>query len=169
MIIFVLRLLVDLLDMINNVIFVRRDNVPVLKYKRVTDNAFAPIKADSASAGFDLKSAYHHVILPTGRSTVIQTDLQIDIPDGCYGRIASRSSLSVLNNIHVIAGVIDRNYRGNISVCVINLSNDSYRVQKGEKIGQLILEKIAYANIIEVDQLSETERGDKAFGSSGKF
>lgn len=169
MILFLLRLAVDFLDMVNICLSLKSDKAAVLKFRRVTDNAYAPVKADNGSAGYDLKAAYNHLILPTGKATAVHTDLQFDIPEGCYGRIASRSGLSVVNNVHVIAGVIDRNYRGNISVCLINLSNEIYHVHRGERIGQLILEKIAYATLQEEEELSATERGAKGFGSSGRF
>ena len=96
---------------------------------------------------------------------LIPTGWKFKLPPGTYGRIAPRSGLS-LKGIDVGAGVIDRDYRGEIKVLLINNSAQPFAVNKGDRIAQLICEKIVYPYIKE-DILDYTTRGDKGFGSTG--
>lgn len=95
------------------------------------------------------------------------TDIQIELPPGCYGRIAARSGLGLKYNIHVGAGVIDRDFRGNIGALLFNLGDTKFVIHKGDRIAQLICEKIYYCDIKEVANLSKTDRGENGFGSTG--
>uniref|UniRef100_A0A1B6CLU9 Deoxyuridine 5'-triphosphate nucleotidohydrolase n=1 Tax=Clastoptera arizonana TaxID=38151 RepID=A0A1B6CLU9_9HEMI len=139
----------------------------LLRFKKLSNKAFAPSKGSEYAAGFDLKSAGAHVIPPHGKGLVL-TDIQIALPEGCYGRIAPRSGLAWKNHIDVGAGVIDRDYRGNVGVVLFNHSPDPFCVQPGDRIAQLILEKIIYTDVEEVDKLDDTERGHGGFGSTGR-
>lgn len=98
---------------------------------------------------------------------LVKTDLQVMIPDGCYGRVAPRSGLAVKNFIDVGAGVIDSDYRGNVGVVLFNFSEDDFIVKKGDRIAQLICEKIEYPELKEETDLESTERGAAGFGSTG--
>ena len=89
------------------------------------------------------------------------------IPSGCYGRIAPRSGLAWKHSIDVGAGVVDEDYRGNVCVILFNLSDDDFCVQRGDRIAQLICERIAKTQLIECSQLDDTDRQDKGFGSTG--
>lgn len=90
------------------------------------------------------------------------------IPSGCYGRVAPRSGLAVKNFIDVGAGVVDSDYRGNVGVVLFNFSDEDFQVKKGDKVAQLICEKIEYPELIEEkENLTVTERGDAGFGSTG--
>lgn len=111
-------------------------------------------------------SAYDYTVPAHGRE-VVKTDLQVEIPDGCYGRVAPRSGLAVKNFIDVGAGVIDQDYRGNVGVVLFNHSENSFEVKKGDRIAQLICEQITYPELVEVDSLTETARGAGGFGSTG--
>ncbi|XP_072933448.1 deoxyuridine 5'-triphosphate nucleotidohydrolase [Epargyreus clarus] len=137
-----------------------------LKFTRLSDNAFPPVKGSEKAAGFDLKSAYDYVIPARGKE-LVKTDLQIELPSGCYGRVAPRSGLAVKNFIDVGAGVIDEDYRGNVGVVLFNHSDQDFPVKKGDRIAQLICEKIFYPDLLEVSNLSETKRADGGFGSTG--
>lgn len=95
------------------------------------------------------------------------TDIQIEIPFGCYGRVAPRSGLAAKNFIDIGAGVIDEDYRGNVGVVMFNHAEEEFEVKKGDRIAQLICEKIFYPDIEEVSTLSTTERGTNGFGSTG--
>ena len=86
---------------------------------------------------------------------------------GCYGRIAPRSGLAHKNFIDVGAGVIDSDYRGNVGVILFNFGEQDFEVKKGDRIAQLICEKIEYPDLIEEEELAESERGDGGFGSTG--
>ncbi|ALA62392.1 dUTPase [Turkeypox virus] len=101
---------------------------------------------------------------------LVMTDIIIDIPEGLYGRISPRSGLACNHFIDVGAGVIDRDYRGNIGILLFNFSKDVFYVNKGDRVAQLIFEKIAHPEIREVktvEELSITERGGSGFGSGG--
>ena len=91
----------------------------------------------------------------------------MNIPVTCYGRIAPRSGLAWKKHIDVGAGVIDADYRGNVGVVLFNHGEEDLQVKRGDRIAQLILEKISYADIVEVDDLDATARGDGGFGSTG--
>lgn len=145
-------------------------NESVLKFKKLSKNAESPFKASSNSAGYDLSSATNTTV-PSKGTTLVPTDLQLQIPEGCYGRIAPRSSLALKNSIDVGAGVIDSDFRGNIGILLFNFGSEDYKINQGDRIAQIICEKISYPILEEIkeeEELSATERGEKGFGSSGK-
>ncbi len=137
-----------------------------LLYVKMSSRAHSPTRATPYSAGLDLKSAEYKEILPHQRQ-VVCTNLQMKIPRGHYGRIAPRSGLSVTHNIDTCAGVIDADYRGEIKIVLHNHGEETFQVKPGEKVAQLICEKISLPATKEVQGLSDTERGQKGFGSSG--
>ncbi|XP_034836107.1 deoxyuridine 5'-triphosphate nucleotidohydrolase [Maniola hyperantus] len=138
----------------------------VLKFTRLSENAFPPVKGSEKAAGFDLKSAYDYTVTARGKE-LVKTDLQIELPSGCYGRVAPRSGLAVKNFIDVGAGVIDEDYRGNVGVVIFNHSDQEFIIKKGDRIAQLICERIYYPELVEVSNLTETKRADGGFGSTG--
>lgn len=89
------------------------------------------------------------------------------IPSGHYGRVAPRSGLAVKNSIDTGAGVIDEDYRGNVGVLLFNHSDVDFQINRGDRIAQLVLEKIITPTVVEVDSLDETERNTGGFGSTG--
>lgn len=137
-----------------------------LKFTRLSENAFPPVKGSERAAGFDLKSAYNYIVPARGKE-LVKTDIQVELPSGCYGRVAPRSGLAVKNFIDVGAGVIDEDYRGNVGVVLFNHSDTDFEVKKGDRIAQLICERIYYPVLEEVTNLSETKRAEGGFGSTG--
>ncbi|XP_075210735.1 deoxyuridine triphosphatase isoform X2 [Lycorma delicatula] len=93
--------------------------------------------------------AYDYEI-PAHGKVLIKTDLQIELPVGCYGRVAPRSGLSWKHHLDIAAGVIDEDYRGNVGVVVFNHADEAYSVKRGDRIAQLICEKIFYPEVEEV-------------------
>ncbi|XP_023945441.2 deoxyuridine 5'-triphosphate nucleotidohydrolase [Bicyclus anynana] len=140
--------------------------LPLLKFTRLSENAYPPVKGSEKAAGFDLKSAYDYTVAARGKE-LVKTDLQIELPSGCYGRVAPRSGLAVKNFIDVGAGVIDEDYRGNVGVVIFNHSDQPFSITKGDRIAQLICEKIYYPELVEVTDLTVTKRADGGFGSTG--
>lgn len=138
----------------------------VLRFVRLTSNAFAPVKGSKGAAGFDLKSAYTCIVPARGKA-VVMTDIKIELPSGCYGRVAPRSGLAANHSIDVGAGVIDEDYRGNLGVILFNHSDVDFAVTKGDRIAQIICERIFYPELLECKDLKDTERGDKGLGSTG--
>ena len=137
-----------------------------LKIVKLTEHAFVPTKGSPQAAGFDLYSPYDYIIKPRG-TTLVLTDLQISVPEGTYGRIAPRSSLA-LKFIQVGGGVIDRDYTGNVGIILFNHSDENFKITRGDRVAQLICEKIVNPDIQICTRLPNTNRGAQGFGSSGK-
>jgi dUTP pyrophosphatase len=138
----------------------------ILKVKRLTPHARLPIRGTPGAAGLDLCSASDGRLLPKSVNR-FPTDLAMEFPKGCYGRMASRSGLSYRNGIQVAAGVIDPDARGNIYIMLRNHTDKEFLVKKGDRLAQLIIEKYTHTDIQEVQDLSITDRGEKGFGSTG--
>lgn len=123
------------------------------------------------SAGVDLSANIEHdiEIKPLERK-LIGTGIFIEIPQGYEAQIRPRSGLAAINGITVIntPGTIDADYRGEIKVCLVNLSADSYILKNGDRIAQMIFAKYEKANFIISDNLTETKRGDGGYGHTGK-
>eukprot|EP01038_Epipyxis_sp_PR26KG_P004703 gene4703-6603_t len=138
----------------------------VLQVKRKSEFALLPTRGSEFAAGFDLSSAYDCVIPARGKG-IVKTDLSIAIPENTYARIAPRSGLAVKSFIDVGAGVVDYDYRGDVGVVLFNHSDVDFIISRGDRVAQLILERISMARVEEVDVLSETIRGAGGFGSTG--
>jgi dUTP pyrophosphatase len=124
----------------------------------------------TASAGMDLRANLNESVTlePLGR-TVVKTGLFIELPMGHEAQVRPRSGLAFKNGITVLnsPGTIDADYRGEIGVILVNLSDKAFVIQNGERIAQLIIAKHERAEWIEVKELSETSRGEGGFGSTG--
>jgi dUTP pyrophosphatase len=145
----------------------QRQNTPFLRVQKLSPSAQLPTKGSPDSAGWDLKAA-HETIVPARGKAIIATDLSIAVPDGCYGRIAPRSGLSWKKHTDIGAGVIDMDYRGPVGVVIFNHADTDLKIEVGDRVAQLILEKISYAEMVEVVVLDNTQRGEGGFGSTGK-
>jgi len=128
-----------------------------------------PTKAHKTDEGYDLYSNENIAIRP-GETVKISTGICLGLPEGYWAKIYDRSSMAA-KGLLVGGGVIDMGYRGEVLVCMTNLSNgledDTYLINKGDKIAQFVLKRHNHKDIVEVDSLDETERGEKGFGSSG--
>ncbi len=141
------------------------DPMAELRFVRLSNEAQAPWRASPSAAGLDLCSAYYYVVPANGQKLCF-TDLQIEFPENTYGRIAPRSSLALVYAIDVHAGVIDRDYRGNIGVLLFNHGSCDFRVKPGMRIAQLIVEKICIPRLVECSELNNTQHGSDGFGST---
>ena len=137
-----------------------------LRYVKLSENAVTPSRGSSDAAGFDLYAAEAALVKVGGRACV-KTDIQLEIPAGCYGRVAPRSGLAVKHGIDVGAGVIDRDFRGNVAVVLFNFGDSDFEIRPGDRVAQLIMERIVSVELVEMTALSASERGCKGFGSSG--
>lgn len=139
-----------------------------LKVKILHHSAILPQRAEPGSVGYDLCSIDEVVLRPFERKA-IDTGVAVELPPGVYGRIAPRSGNALKFGLDVMAGVVDPSYKGELKVILVSLSdnNAELRLPKGSKIAQLVLEYVATPDVVEVDQLSETERGSNGFGSTG--
>ena len=137
-----------------------------LRVRKMSPAATIPARGSPGAAGYDL-SAAHEATVPPHKRLLVKTDLAIAIPEGTYARIAPRSGLAFKKSIDVAAGVVDYDYRGNVGVILVNHADEPFEVKVGDRIAQLILEKIATPDVVEVDDLEETDRGAGGFGSTG--
>ena len=133
---------------------------------KLSDDATTPVRSSPYSAGLDLFSAECKIIPPCDRAR-IRTDIAVKLPPGTYGRIAPRSGLAANHFIGIGGGVIDGDFTGGIECVIFNHQNNPFQVTKGMRISQLVIEKISYPKLLEVDILEETERDGKGFGSTG--
>eukprot|EP00584_Thalassiosira_punctigera_P002845 CAMPEP_0172531522 /NCGR_PEP_ID=MMETSP1067-20121228/4897_1 /TAXON_ID=265564 ORGANISM="Thalassiosira punctigera, Strain Tpunct2005C2" /NCGR_SAMPLE_ID=MMETSP1067 /ASSEMBLY_ACC=CAM_ASM_000444 /LENGTH=175 /DNA_ID=CAMNT_0013315913 /DNA_START=173 /DNA_END=700 /DNA_ORIENTATION=- len=137
-----------------------------LQVKFLSEHAKMPTRGSPQSAGFDLSSA-EKTVVPAGGRAVVKTDLSVACPEGTYARIAPRSGLAVKKMIDCGAGVVDADYRGNVGVVLFNFGPEDFKVEIGDRIAQLILEKISMVPAMKVEDLTETQRGEGGFGSTG--
>ncbi len=141
-----------------------------INLKKLHPEAVIPTQAKSHDAGFDLYSLEPGILLPNERR-LFKTGISLAIPPGYYGRIAPRSGLALKQGLDVMGGVCDSSYRGDIGVILLNTNggdeSNHIRIEKGQKIAQIIFEKCHNANFILVDKLEETERMGNGFGSTG--
>jgi len=142
------------------------EHLQQVKIKKISDNAIIPTQANESDAGYDLYSVEDHHIKPAERR-IVKTGICISIPDGCYGRIAPRSGLAVKKGLDVLAGVIDSGYRDEVGVVLINLGSSPIDIGEGDRIAQIIFELCLSLEFVEAEDLSDSERGQGGFGSSG--
>ncbi|KAI0774026.1 dUTP pyrophosphatase [Fomes fomentarius] len=146
----------------------KADLAPVsgLLIKRHSDKARLPTRGSALAAGYDLYSSETKVIPARGKA-LVDTQISVAVPAGTYGRVAPRSGLASKFMIDTGAGVIDADYRGIVFVLLYNLSDQDFTVNEGDRIAQLILERIVTPDVVEVQDLDDTLRGAGGFGSTG--
>ena len=154
-----------------------------IRYSKIHPDAREPFRANPSDAGYDLFSTQYETLDPFQRK-LISTGINIEIPEGFYGRIAPRSGLACKKGIDVMAGVIDSGYRGEIKVLLINFSFEGYNlkpnafeamfgsvnkidIKPGDRIAQLIIEKCYTTEWKEVEELHSSVRLGNGFGSTG--
>ena len=138
-----------------------------LLVKILTAEAKPPCRASTDAAGADF-FACEGTLVPQGGKAVVQTGIAIAIPYGTYARIAPRSGLAAKMHIGVGTGVVDYDYRGEVGVVLFNHSASEYQVNPGDRIAQLILEKIDHVPIEVIKEFPQTSRGVNGFGSTGE-
>ena len=141
---------------------------PALQVKLLAASAKPPNRGSAFAAGYDLYASKEAVVPARGK-VLVDTDISIAVPAGTYGRVAPRSGLASKHSIDVGAGVIDADYRGPVKVLLFNLSDNDFKVAVGERVAQLIIERIYTPDVVVVEQLEETVRGAGGFGSTGGF
>ncbi len=144
----------------------------VLKIKKVRANAKLPTRATPGSAGLDLYACIDEPItLNKGDKAVIPTGIALGLDDPHYAAfIHSRSGLAIKHGIGLLnsVGVIDSDYRGEVCIGVIKLTEEPYTIQPFERIAQMVIKPVELPEITEVEELDETDRGEGGFGSTGR-
>jgi dUTP pyrophosphatase len=145
-----------------------------LKIKRISDSyADVPLPAYATpeAAGMDIRAAIDdEYILRPGEYSMISTNISVEIPKGYEIQVRPRSGLAAKHGVTIlnVPGTIDSDYRGEIKVILINHGKEPFTIKKGERIAQLVLSKIYHASLVEVDDLTETQRSAGGFGHTGR-
>ncbi len=140
-----------------------------LNIKRLNEDVVLPSYAYAGDAGLDLRS-YEDVELKPLERKLVSTGLAIAIPEGYAGFVQPRSGLAAKLGLSIVntPGLIDSHYRGELKVILINLNQEeTILLEKGERIAQLVIQKVPVVELVEVEELDKTDRGEGGFGSSG--
>ncbi len=143
-----------------------------LKVKKVRDGAVIPKRATQGSAGMDLYACIEKpVTIEPHKCVQIPSGIAIELPDENYGAfVFARSGLSRKHGIAPVnaVGVIDSDYRGEIIMGLVNHFEESYTIEPGDRVAQLVIMPVSVIPVVEVSELDETERGEGGFGSTGR-
>ena len=137
-----------------------------LKIKKLRSDAKMPTRAHHDDAGIDLYACGEHTVAPR-MTAMIPIGVSFEIEVGNVGLIWDKSSIGS-KSLKTLGGVIDAGYRGEVSVMMHNLGDTSYTFLHGHKVAQLLIQKVEFPDIVEVDELSDSLRGEGGFGSTGK-
>ncbi|AXQ69787.1 deoxyuridine 5'-triphosphate nucleotidohydrolase [Caulobacter phage CcrSC] len=139
-------------------------------FRKLTETATLPTRGSPQAAGLDLYyDGAKTVQLWAGQMVMLGTGIAIEaMPEGCYGRVAPRSGMSIKGS-DVLAGVIDADYRGELKVVLlgVNFERGAITIEPGDRIAQLIFERYTHAEVLEVFDTNDTQRGADGFGSTG--
>ena len=139
-----------------------------IKIKKIKPDAILPNYVHKGDAGMDLFSCENYT-LDSGERRLFGIGLKVEIPEGYEMQLRPKSGLALKYGITVLntPGTIDSCYRGEVGVILVNHGNEDYEVKKGEKIAQAVINKIEIVKVIEVEELSNSSRGEGGFGSTG--
>lgn len=139
-----------------------------LEVKCLTPDAMLPVYAHPRDAGMDLH-ANEDLVLQPGESGMVRTGIAIALPAGTEAQVRPRSGLALKHAISILnaPGTIDEGYRGEVGVILINHGRAPYRVEKGMRIAQMVIQPVLRVDIVAAQELSETRRGEGGFGSTG--
>jgi len=138
-----------------------------IKIKKLREDAKLPIHGHPGDAGMDFYCV-EDVIFPPGKQETVCTGVAVEIPEGHVGLVWDKSSISFNLGLKVMGGVIDSGFRGEITINFLNVSNKEVLITKDHKIAQMIIQKFEHCDIVEVEELSETVRGEGREGSTGQ-
>ena len=139
-----------------------------LRVKRLSSSATLPARAHPADAGLDLHSAVD-LDIPPGETRLVGTGLALELPPGTEAQVRPRSGLALTYSVTVLntPGTIDEGYRGEVGIILINHGQRVFEVRRGMKVAQLVVQPTLAVEIVAVDALSDTSRGERGFGSTG--
>lgn len=138
----------------------------VIKIKKISPNAEIPSYAYSTDVGFDIRAITSEKLFP-GEQKEFKTGLMFEIPEGHVGLIRDRVGIVTKMGVHTCAGTFDPGYRGEITIFLVNMSEETRYIEEGMRIAQMIILPIVKPQIVEVSKMTDTERGGKSFGSTG--
>jgi len=138
-----------------------------INFKLLSDKATLPTKNNPSDAGLDLYST-EDVSLEPGQKYIFSLGIASHIPKGHFASLRDRSGLASKHAIHTLGGVIDCDYRGEWKIAIVNLGHETYEFKVGDRIAQAVIQQIPDIEIVEVDELETTVRGENGLGSSGR-
>jgi len=138
----------------------------MIKIKKLSPEAISPKFMRDGDAAMDFYSNENLTIQPDERK-IISTGIAMAIPKGYVGLIWDRSGMAAKYGIKSMGGVIDPNYRGEVKIILHNLSKEDFNVEKGMRIAQMVIQAVENREILEVEELDDTTRGEEGFGSTG--
>lgn len=138
-----------------------------IKVKRLNPEAKLPSYSHPGDAGMDIYALEETTLMPGNRAQ-IRTGISMELPIGFVALVWDKSGLSHKHGLKTLGGVIDAGYRGEYMIGMINLGSEPYTFEKGEKVAQILIQKIEHPSLLEVDELNDSSRGDQGFGSTGK-
>ncbi len=137
-----------------------------LKIKKLKEGAKLPTHGHPGDAGIDIYALGEVIFLPHEQKRVY-TGIAFEIPEGYVGLVWDKSSISFNKSLKIMGGVIDACFRGEFVASMVNLSDQKQVIEKGQKFTQMVIQKFEHCDIVEVDKLSETARGEGREGSTG--
>ncbi|HOT01363.1 MAG TPA: dUTP diphosphatase [Acidobacteriota bacterium] len=132
-----------------------------------TGDGVPPSRSTAHAAGADLHAAEELTLAP-GEHRLVSTGLRVAIPSGHAGLVWPRSGIAVRDGIDTMAGVIDSDYRGEVRVLLINHGREPFHIRRGDRIAQLLVQRVESAEFVPADELPESARGEGGFGSTGR-
>ena len=138
----------------------------MIRIKKLTEHAILPKYAHPDDAGMDLYAS-ETISLQPGERKAIPTGIAMAIPTGYVGLLWDKSGMASKHGIKTMGGVIDSGYRGEIKIIVHNLSSTGFIFEKGTKVAQMLIQPVEQKQILEVEELDQTQRGQAGFGSTG--
>lgn len=139
-----------------------------IRIKKLTDNAVMPQKAHPTDAGFDLYASADVTVPARGR-VLVPTDIAMEIPEGYFGLVTGRSGMTIRGGVVGQVGIIDCHYRNGIGIMMFSHRDDDYEISEGSRCGQIVILPLAdVEGLVEADTLSDTDRGEGGYGSTGR-
>lgn len=139
-----------------------------IKIKRLAPTAVMPTKAHPTDAGFDLYAS-SDVIVPARGRVLVPTDVAMEIPEGCFGLVTGRSGQTIREGIVGQVGIIDCHYRNGIGIMMFSHRDSDYEIPQGTRCGQIVILPLTdVEGLVETDTLSDTDRGEGGYGSTGR-
>ncbi len=140
----------------------------VIKFKKLDKDAVLPNFAHPEDAGMDIYSNEEKIIEPYTWA-LVKTGFCMELPTGYEAQVRSKSGLTLKSGLIVLnsPGTVDENYRGEVGVILMNVAKTSYKIEKHQKIAQMVINKVEHLKMQEVEEISESARGEGGFGSTG--
>ena len=138
-----------------------------IRVKKLLLEAKIPERAHPTDAGLDLFSCEEVAFFP-GERKAVKTGIALAVPSGYVGLVWDKSGVSLSSGMKTLGGVIDAGYRGEVLVIMANLGSETYSIHIGQKIAQLLVQEVLLDDVVESEELGDTDRGEGSFGSTGR-